>query len=137
MTRKTSESYLAVFEFVEERIFELEPAEFMTDYEDGLRLAIKTKWKDAVIRGCWFHYSRAIFKKSKKIGMARTFKREKNARAIRSKLMCLPLLPPNQIEEGYNAIQSFARQKGLLRRCEKLFSYFSDYWLKQVIIVNV
>lgn len=132
MTRKTSMCYLAIFEFIEEKIFKLKPAEIMTDYEDGMRLAIKKRWIGVVIRGCWFHFCRAISKKSRKLGMSSFLKENRVARIIQKKLMSLPLLPANQIENGYKTIQKFARKRGLSGRFSKLFKYFGSYWLNQV-----
>lgn len=37
MSRKTADCYEAVFKFVEKKLFKLQPAVFMTDYEDGMR----------------------------------------------------------------------------------------------------
>lgn len=132
MTRKTSMCYLAVFEFIEEKIFKLRPAEIMTDYEDGMRLAIKKRWIGVAIRGCWFHFCRAISKKCRKLGMTSLLKENRVARIIRKKLMSIPLLPANQIENGSKWIQKFARKKGLSDRFSKLFKYFGSYWLNQV-----
>ena len=37
----------------------------MTDYEHSLRTAIKNNLSDIIIRSCYFHYSKAIYKKAK------------------------------------------------------------------------
>lgn len=54
MTRKTAQSYLALFEYIEQKLFELDPKEMMTDFEKGMRKAIKICWPDVILRGCWF-----------------------------------------------------------------------------------
>lgn len=53
MTRKTSECYKAVFNLIEEKILKLQPNVIMTDYEDGMRLAIRSHWSNVNLRGCW------------------------------------------------------------------------------------
>lgn len=113
MTRKTAEAYRAVFKCIEERLFELKPAEFMTDYEEGMRSAIKKHWPNVVIRGCLFHFDRAIQRKCNSFGLMRTLKKNFNARKIRGMLMSIPLLAANQIEEGYGHIRKFALRKKL------------------------
>lgn len=132
MTRKTAKSYLAVFRFIEQNLFKLEPAEVMTDYEDGMRLAIRTQWPNVIIRGCWFHYVRAILRRCRKLGMVQLLKKNSNARVIQKNLMSLPLLPSVQIEEGYCFIKKFAQKKKLLSRFTLLFDYMEDYWFRQV-----
>lgn len=131
MSRKTTECYSAVFDFIEQRLFNLEPTEFMTDYEDGMRLAIKKKWPNVTIRGCWFHFCRAIRRRCGKHGLFQLIKKNAGARAIQNSLMSLPLLSANQIKEGFKSVKAIARKKRLLKRFKPVFTYFEGYWLKQ------
>ena len=41
----------------------------MTDYEKGLRCAVKKSFPDSPILGCFYHYIKAIFNKCKKLGL--------------------------------------------------------------------
>lgn len=136
MTRKTAESYFAVFKYIEDHLIELEPTETMTDYEDGLRLAIKNRWPSARIRGCLWHYKRAIDRKCKSLGMSNFLKKYKDARKVKAMLGNLPLLPEHLLLEGYNGIKEFARSKKVNRRFAQVFSYFENYWLKQVRYIS-
>lgn len=133
MTRKTSVAYMAVFKFIEEKLFKLQPAEFMTDYEDGMRLAIRKRWGTVVIRGCWFHYCRAIWKKTRKLGMTKVLKQNSNAKVVLKSLMALALLPADRIEEGFRVIKTFANRKRLSQKLQKLFIYFEGYWLNSQV----
>ncbi|XP_031626897.1 uncharacterized protein LOC116343127 [Contarinia nasturtii] len=103
----------------------------MTDYEDGMRLAIKKKWPKVTIRGCWFHMCRAVRRRCGNIGLFKLIKSNANARIIQNSLMSLPLLPADKIKEGYNSVKAFARKKKLFKRFNALFVYFEGYWLKQ------
>lgn len=131
-TRKTSESYLAIFQFIEEKVLKLEPAEFITDYEDGMRKAIKTHWPNVRVRGCWWHHKRAVHKKCVSFGMATLLRKNRNVRLVKNMLTNLPLLPEEKIHEGYGSVVEFAREKKLLNRFGRVFSYYEEYWLKQV-----
>lgn len=131
MTRKTADCYSAVFKYIEETIkFELKPAEFMTDFEDGMRLAIKKRWPKSVVRGCWFHLCRAVKKRARKLRLNKI--KSKYAKMIRKMLMCIPLLPTDDIDEGYRGIKKFAKKHRLSKRFAPLFNYFERYWLNQV-----
>lgn len=132
MTRKTADCYASVFKFVEENIFKLEPLEIMTDFEDGMRKGIKIVYPNVVLRGCWFHFNQAINRKCVKLGMRKFLEFEPEAYNIVSQLRCLPLLPPNNFEEGYTIIRNSVAQKGLETRFHKLLRYFSSYWMNQV-----
>lgn len=131
MTRKTSKAYSAVFEFVEERIFVMDPAMFMTDFEEGMRSAIKQRWPDVDINGCWFHYKRAVSRNISSLGMKKLLDRNFNARMLKRMFLNLPLLPENQTLEGYECIWKFANKKKLNESFANVFTYF-QYWLNQV-----
>lgn len=132
MTRKTAEAYSALFEFIEKKLFNLEPTETMTDFEEGLRLAIKIHWPSTSIKGCLWHFKRAIEKKCKTLGLHNLFKKNKLARKIKTMLTNVPLLPEHLLVDGYKSIKDFARRSKLDKRFEEVFSYFERYWLKQV-----
>lgn len=132
MSRKTSECYMAVFQFIERKLFKLEPAIFMTDYEEGMRMAIKKCWPNVDLRGCWCHFKRAIHRKCMSIGMAKLFKKSAEARIIKRMLSNIPLLPQQYIEEGYASVKVYARKKKMFEQFQEVFEYVEQYWLKQV-----
>lgn len=131
MSRKTPECYLAVFNYIQKHVFKMKPVEVMTDYEDGLRLAIRKCWAKVVIRGCWFHMARAVQRRYMKLRLNKI--KNKNAAVIRRMLMSLPLLPVDRIDEGFHDIVSFARKKRVFKRMANLFGYFERYWLNSQV----
>lgn len=133
MTRKTPECYGAVFKCIEEKLFKMEPAEIMTDYEDGMRLAIKDHWPRILLKGCWFHLSRAVERRSRKLGLTKLA--NKNGKVVRKMLKNLPLLPADRIEEGFQIIINFAKKNRLFKRFELLFKYYRNYWLDSQVII--
>lgn len=132
MTRKTTECYAAVLEFIENRVFQLKPSEIITDFEEGMRIAIRNQYPNTILRGCWFHYCAAIRKKCLKLGLHSLLKSNDDAKIIKKELMSIPLLPIESIEEGYLLVRNKARQCGLFEKFENLFSYYENYWLVQV-----
>lgn len=121
-----------MLEFIEANGFNLEPAEFITDFEDGLRKAIKTVYSNVKLNGCWFHYVRAIQGRTSKLGMRKFLKKNRKGKKILKQLMSLPLLPPEMFDEGYQSIKNLTARSKLLKRFENLFAYFEGYWLNQV-----
>lgn len=53
MTKKTSESYKALLQYIKDNIFDLEPSTFISDYEEALRSAVKSVYPKANLIGCW------------------------------------------------------------------------------------
>lgn len=135
MTRKTSECYKAVFQYIERNILKPEPSIAMTDYEDGLRKAIKERWPNVDLRGCWWHHKRAVHRKCISFGMAKLFNRNAEAKIIKRMLTNIPLLPIESIREGFNSVVEYARKKNLLEPFKKTFAYYEQYWLSQVCIM--
>lgn len=132
MNRKTPECYGSAFQFIEQKFLALEPSTIMTDYEDGLRKAIRKHWPGVDIRGCWWHLKRAVHKKCMAIGMGKLLNKSAEARLIKRMLTNIPLLPADLIKEGFNSVKEYAAKKKMIRNFDEVFTYFENYWLKQV-----
>ena len=84
------------------------------------------------IEGCWFHFSRAVARKAKKIGLSSgAFRDDEHARKCIRCLTCLPLLPPADISNAVTdrealLLLSNETNKPLLRR---LLQYIQRSWL--------
>lgn len=131
MTNRTNECYSAVFKYIEDYIFKLEPDEIITDFEGGLRLAINKYFPQAVLRGCWFHYCKKLREKFIKLGLSSLLKDNPKATLIKYELMNLPLLPSKYFNQGFNHIKHLSRSYGLETKLCKVFEYF-QYWIQQV-----
>lgn len=133
MTNKTIGAYEDLFKYIEEKLFKIEPALFMTDFEDAMRTAIKNHWPNCKIGGCLFHFKQAVLRKCKSLpGMKALLKKSFHARKIKFFLMSIPLLPENKIKEGYQSIQNYAKKWKLDAQFAGLFSYFERQWLREV-----
>lgn len=100
MSKRSKECYSAVFDYIEDNIFKLEPDEFITDFECGMRSAINKCYPNAVLRGCWFHYCQSIRKNMLRFGLYSLLKTNYRARFIKKAIMSLPLLPADKFQEG-------------------------------------
>ena len=75
MTHKSAYSYKVIFKYLNELIenmkinFSFKKAHLMTDFEHPLRMVLKEIYPDCYLEGCYFHYSKAIWNKAKKIGL--------------------------------------------------------------------
>lgn len=133
MSNRKCESYEAVFKYIEEHIFKLEPAGLMSDWEAGMRNALQICYPTAKLRGCWYHYCAAIRKKCLKLGLHSVLKSDASARLIKHQIMSLPLLPSEHFLEGYQHIKETAVEAKLLTKFKPLFQYFENYWILQVL----
>lgn len=137
MSNRTSACYQAVFKFIEKKQFKLRPDEIISDFETGLRHAIRAKFPDVRLRGCWYHYCAAIRKKLLSYGLNRLFKSDHQAALIKRALMNLPLLPAVNFIEGYQQVKRLIDQRGLFSHFKSFLAYFERYWIHQVWFFNV
>lgn len=53
MDSKKQKCYEAIFNYIEERVKQLNPKSFHTDYEAGLRSALRSVYANVQLKGCW------------------------------------------------------------------------------------
>lgn len=134
MSSKTAACYKEIFKFIESKVFKLEPGEFVTDFELGMRSAINKCYPGVPLRGCWFHFCSAVRKKLLKLGLHKLFKTDSLARKIKMQLMSIPLLPVEYFNAGFEHIKRSANNWKLFASFEGMFTYFESYWIPQVIL---
>lgn len=131
MTGKSQDLYEKVFDYIE-TIFKLEPDSFMTDFETGMRAAIRKCYPQATLNGCWYHYCAALRRRLCSLQLLRIIAESKKARQIYRKMLSLPLLPKEQIRNGYLLIKQEARQNNVFTLFKSFFDYFDSFWLNLV-----
>lgn len=133
MSERTASCYKAVFKFIEANVFKLEPSEFITDFEVGMRNAIQECFPGIRLRGCWYHFCAALRKKLLKLGLHALLKQNGFARHVKKMMMCLPLLPAENFVEGYDYIKKKAGDWKISDQFEQMFAYFEQYWFAMVL----
>lgn len=131
MSNRTAESYQAVLEYIEKNVFQLEPAFLMTDWELGMRKALKICYPQSILRGCWFHYCHSLRKKCIKLGLNCLLKMNEGAKKISQQFMSLPLLPKEHFQTGLNHIKGLIPGYQLSAAFRNFLSYF-NFWVRQV-----
>lgn len=135
MSNRTAESYKAVIEYIEENIFQLEPTSLMTDWELGMRKALKLCYPNCILRGCWFHYCSSLRKKCIKLGLDGLLKTNDYAKKISLQFMSLALLPKQHFETGLNHIKRLIPGYNLTPVFRSFLSYFT-FWVRQVRVMS-
>ena len=59
---KTQTLYTNLFEALNDWATELDPQTVLCDYEIGLQNAVRAAWPQATLRGCYFHFSQALWR---------------------------------------------------------------------------
>lgn len=132
MTKKSTEAYKAVFAYINDNIFDLNASSFMTDYESGLRKALKEMYPTAKMVSCWFHFCQAVRRKCSKIpNFFAKIQKNEAAERLFLKFLALPLLPADKILEAFNMLKLAANATSGIP-FKSFLKYFESQWLQKV-----
>ena len=93
LTGKYEEIYTAVYEGIHELVPQLTPINGMSDWEKGVKNAVKTQFPDIHLRGCHFHYSQCVWRKIQKLGLSNAYYTNSDFKTLIRTFMALPFLP--------------------------------------------
>lgn len=96
--------------------------QFKCDFELATIQAVKIVYPAVKVTGCYFHYWKAVLKKSQQIG----FDKIEHGIFITRLYMQLPLLPPILIPEAILSIQEEAHDS---EEYNAFSNYFSTQWM--------
>lgn len=138
MSRKTTQLYTAVFAKIRELVPLFHPERVMADYEEASVSGFKNVYgNEFQVGGCWFHFSQAIMKKSKKLGLTPHWNNHASVKKCIRCVMCLPLLPSASIAEALVEVQQSLvtscpddAQQSLLALCQ----YVNRHWINKSTI---
>ena len=106
MTNKDQELYKAVLHEIRTLVPHFQHLVSMSDWEAAPRNAFKEAYPNVRNFGCWFHFTKRIWQKTQKIGLAQTYYENHDFATYVRCLMAIPFLPANAIEQTYNLLQS-------------------------------
>lgn len=116
-------------------LFPVNPERIICDFETALQSSLQMHWPDALLQGCYFHYTQAIWKKSQSLGLRFMEDDAGRLRTWLRQVMSLPLLPADKIQATFQTNlhpttlpSNFSDDNGLLA----FYSYVEDYWLTRV-----
>lgn len=135
MTTKTREAYEHVFQFIDANLFKFQASTFHTDYEMGLRKALRNVFPTATLKGCWFHYCQAMRRKTQTIkGFGAIVRNSVECKEWYRKFLSLPLANAEQIEEMFLILKTELLEFPVKQReCLKVFAkYFEKQWMTRV-----
>ena len=135
MNKKSEEAYISLFKYLDENIFKLNAATFMTDYETAMRNALKLIYPNSKLYGCWFHFCQAVRRHliiQKRSVLLPFIRNNKNASLIYHKLLALPLLPAKSIPVMFEALKLQAQTFDSEKLFNKFFNYYEKQWIQKV-----
>lgn len=137
MSKKSAACYESVFRYIRDNIFDCQGVSFTTDYEKAMRKSLRKVFPSHNLYACWFHYTQAIKRRCEMDSELKLLiSTNERANIVYHQLLCLPLLPPQYIEQAYhlvvmelNLLNESDRQK-----FDEFLKYFKEQWLVRVSV---
>ncbi|KAK3088597.1 hypothetical protein FSP39_021128, partial [Pinctada imbricata] len=106
----------------------LRPLEFFADFENAARKAIKTVFPSTELRGCFFHFTQCIWRKTQSLGLAVPYKEDQDIQRFIRRAAVLPLIPIRHVEDvWFNALEEIEDHHLDVTR---FADYVTDYWIE-------
>lgn len=125
ITKKTKEMYVRMLELIKSTIPGFSPTEIITDFERAAIAAVQEVFPNANYHGCYFHFTRALRRKAKKLHLSNDIFLQR----IVSLCTVLPFLPLSELDNGWVYIKAEVASisnDNLL----KFVKYMESFWLK-------
>ena len=130
MSRRQTSDYEEVLDAILD-LLPREPLveEIVVDFEKAIWAAFSTTMPDLRVRGCWFHWAQAVFRKVKEFGLRAAYVRQYVVRMYIRELMALPNLPANHIEAAFYELKQKCPATPGMDRLHELLNYIERTWI--------
>lgn len=132
MESRSQVAYQDLFSFIRRIVPELDPDYFMTDFETAQQNAVLDIFPRVRLSGCLWHYSRAVCRNIRSLGLHALVRDNPNARRVVRLCLAIPLAPPGRLFEALNAILVEARRLDLHDQLLNLFNYLRATWIQGI-----
>lgn len=133
MSRKTKSAYRHIFRYIKNNLIDLgQSVSVMTDFELAMRNALAEVFPGVKLKTCWFHFVQAAKKRASQTPLLLPYLfQNAEARSIYYKLLSLPLLPPDCIEEEFKKLKVLALANHRMYFAD-FIKYFEQQWIIKV-----
>ena len=126
MQNKTEREYDRLWTALKELNPRLNPQSFLTDFEVAARNSARRAFPDVQIAGCFFHLCQSIWRRVQHEGLRATYVENENFRGFIKMMTSVAFLPPDQVLEGFQELQS---DPDYIPQLDPIFDFFEDNYL--------
>ena len=105
------------------------PKAIMVDFELAVHNVIRLVLPTTLIRGCFFHYGQALFRKLQHLKLSYRLKSNEEIRKWFRMFLGLAFVLVPHLQEAFNVIKSMDLPEQYRMKCSKFHEYFLDTWL--------
>ena len=129
MESRSEEGYRDLFTLLRQLAPNLDPEYLVTDFERAQQVALQSAFPRARLTGCLWHFSRAVCRNVRALGLHAIVRDFENARRIVRMSMGIPLAPADRLQEALNCVLVEARRLDLLDQFQDFFQYIRQTWI--------
>lgn len=133
LPNKSELTYQRMFSLLQEAVrqriqLELTPETVMLDFEVAARNAVRAAFPQSRLRGCYFHYTQCIWRKTQACGLAIAYRDEEDIKRLVRRAAVLPLVPVHEVEDvWFNALEDIDDDRAAVTRfCD----YVTETWVE-------
>ncbi|XP_046554261.1 uncharacterized protein LOC124263651 [Haliotis rubra] len=99
-------TYVRLFRLLKEKVLEelnrpLAPAKIQTDFELATIRAIEMEFPNAETKGCFFHFSQALWRKTQDLGLTVAYKEDPAVKRVHQEQLPLPYCHKDQVQDTW------------------------------------
>jgi len=143
MIDKSSASYYKLFDIIRQAVFELgaawNPQTVVSDFESGLIEAVRVQFPNALHSGCHFHFTQAIIRKMKEVGLYCAYRDTTRYPEIGEFIqmsMALAFVPDTEVQRQFEGLVANLND---VHKCmlERFITYFDETWVDGVFSLKM
>ncbi|XP_062594510.1 uncharacterized protein LOC134255924 [Saccostrea cucullata] len=125
MSRRRKEDYIEVFRAVKERLGNSSVEMVTADFEAGAWQAIREVFPTVTLKGCVFHWTKAVWTHVQQLGLVTTFREREGTHNFIKQLLALPFLPWTHIADVFRVMEERAPAA-----LQPLTTYIRTQWIQ-------
>lgn len=129
MESRTEQAYRDLFNLFRQLAPNVDPEFIVTDFERALQVSLQAAFPRARLTGCLWHYSRAVCRNVRTLGLHALVRDVDNARRIVRMAMGIPLAPGDRLQEALNCVIVESRRLNLVDQFLEFFQYIRETWV--------
>jgi hypothetical protein len=129
MRKKNEQSYIKLCIYLEEKMPNFIPENFLLDFKLAARQVFKNFYQKTVFSGCLFHFSQIMWRRIQKIGLAEKFRTIETVNLNIKLLLSLEFVPETQIADYYEELVEQIFKRDQKTDYSELLSFFEKNYL--------
>ncbi|XP_048755258.2 uncharacterized protein LOC125666166 [Ostrea edulis] len=125
MSRRRKEDYIQVFMTLLENVRQPAVEMITADFEAGIWQAVRDVFPNVTLKGCVFHWTKAIWTRIQNLGLVTTFREREASHTFMKQLMALPFLPWNHIVDVFRVLREKCPP-----HLQELVQYINRQWME-------